>query len=200
MATTDPFKQVAEFVGCGPFRFIAGRVTFPAAARSSRGSTATCRGRRRPSYTRRRASCAARPGGMAGHSRPRDGGERACRGGRLGRTAVARPDADAARRRRRDDGLLDIYGTVGTPAAQLHPRPDRQRRGAPRDAGRHRPDRMHDRGDGGRQTAWRAPIGFFVPGMPAANDAGMEMCATASRRRGEEDAGGEPATSGERSC
>ncbi len=50
LAATDPFKQMTEIVGSGPFRFLPDEYVSGIHARRSRSSTATCRGTSRASY------------------------------------------------------------------------------------------------------------------------------------------------------
>ena len=112
LAATDPFKQLTEIVGCGPFRFLPDEFVSGSHAAFARFDKYTPR-QEPASYT------------AGGHKvlldrvewriipDPGDRGERADRRrGGLARTAVARPDPDAEARLRRDDRLLDIYGTV----------------------------------------------------------------------------------------
>src|SRR5205823_7630428 len=72
-------------------------------------------------------------------------------------------------------GLLDIYGTVAIlrPNSLIPPTTNVGVRRAMMAAVDPREAMIAAMGED--ETGWRAPMGFFLPGSPAANDAGMEF-------------------------
>ena len=71
------------------------------------------------------------------------------------------------RRIGRDHGTAGYLRHRGDPAAEQPDRADQQCRRCAGDDGRDRSDGSDDRGDGrGAGYRWRAPMGFFLPGMP----------------------------------
>ena len=47
IAQTDPFKQISEYVGSGPMKFVRERMGARCARRCSKSSRTTCRGKKR---------------------------------------------------------------------------------------------------------------------------------------------------------
>jgi peptide/nickel transport system substrate-binding protein len=174
LAATDPFKQVSEAVGCGPFRFLADE------------------------YVPGSRAAFEKFGGYA----PRDEPASFCAGGHVVRvdrvewkiipdpaTAanalikaevdwVDQPLADLLPMLRKARGVtlgpIDIYGTFGVLRPNfLH--------GATANAGVRRAmlaaiDQVEVMNAvmGGQADLFRAPVGFFLPGTPSASEAGME--------------------------
>ena len=151
LAKTDPFKQVPEIVGSGPFRFVANEYVAgnlavfakfdrynprPEPASFAAGGYRVMVDRvewRIIPDCRHRGECTRR------------------RRGRLARCAAARPAADAAQGTRRD-GRTDRYlRHVRWAAAELPARPHRKRRRPPCNSCRDRPGRGDDSGDGRRK-------------------------------------------------
>ena len=148
LAATDPFKQLTDIVGCGPFRFLPDEFVSGSHAAFARFDKYVPR-QEPASYT------------AGGHKvlldrvewriipDPATGGERADRRrGRLAGTAVARSDPDAEARIRRDDGIARHLRHGGDPAAEQPDRAHQQCRRAPRDDGGGRSARGDDRRDG----------------------------------------------------
>ena len=119
-AATDPFKQLTEIVGCGPFRFLPDEYV-SGTQRRLRPLRQVHAAPGAGLLHRRRPSGAARSGGVAGHSGSGHRGERADRRrGGLARTAAARPDPHAEKPVRRDHRPARYLRHRGDPAAEQH--------------------------------------------------------------------------------
>ena len=148
LAATDPFKQLTDIVGCGPFRFLPDEFVSGSHAAFARFDKYTPR-QEPASYT------------AGGHKVLLDRVEWRVipdpataanaldrRRGRLAGTAAARPDPDAEEAVRRDDGTDRHLRHGGDPAAEQPDHADQQCRRAPRHDGGSRSARGDDRGDG----------------------------------------------------
>ena len=134
LANTDPFKQMPEAIGSGPFRFLKDEYVI--------GSHAAlvpfeklCAARRKAEFHLRRSQGADRPHGVEDDPGRLHGGERSGdRRDRLAGNAVARSVAGAARRAQREgrpSGRVWFHQPV---AAQSRDRADQQRETAAGDS------------------------------------------------------------------
>ena len=185
LASTDPFKQVTEMVGSGPFRFLRRRARVGLARGVSRASTDTGRAR------------AAWPSGTAGPKRVHfdrvewtvipDVATAAAAMQRGEADWWEQPSFDLLPVLARDPALktfvVDVTGNIGLfRMNQLHPpfdNPAIRRALLP----------ALDQADymqavaGERTQSWRADVGFFGPAWPMASDAGLDAHHRAARRR-----------------
>jgi peptide/nickel transport system substrate-binding protein len=178
LAQTDPFKQIPEAIGCGPFRFEAGEYVSGHQAVFSKFDRYTPRAEP-PSYA------------AGGHVAKVDRVEwrvipdsatagNALIAGEVDWLELPQPDLIPLLKTKPGvmTGLLDIYGTVGVlrPNHLLAPTNNRGVRRAMFAAIDQREVMMAAMGED--PTSWRAPMGYFLPDSPAANDAGMDFVRT----------------------
>jgi peptide/nickel transport system substrate-binding protein len=175
LAQTDPFKQVSEVVGCGPFRFEAGEYVSGSKAVFSRFDR----------YAPRQEPMSYAAGG---HVVKLDRVEwrvipdnatagNALIAGEVDWLELPQPDLIPMLRTKPDvtTGLIDIYGTVGV-LRPNHLQPPTNNVGVRRAmfaAIDQKEVMMAAMGED--PSSWRVPMGFFLPGSPAANDAGMDF-------------------------
>ena len=181
--TTDPFKQVTEIVGCGPFRFLPDEYVSGSHAAFARFDGYVPR-QEPASYT------------AGGHKVKLDRVEwriipdpataaNALIAGEVDWLELPQPDLIPMLKRagRRDHRAARHLRHGGDPAAQP---PDWRPPTTP--AFRRAMLAAIDQKEamiaamGEDRSAWRAPMGYFVPGSPAANDAGMDDGAEALKR------------------
>ncbi len=174
LASTDPFTQVTEMVGSGPFRFKADERVVGARVVYERFDGYTPRPSGTPDWTAGPKSAnfdrvewqRSRPG----HRRRRAAGGR---GGLVG-VAAAGPAAAAAQDAGIEVVVPDPTGQMPVLRMnQLHPPFDNPaiRRAAD---GRREPGGLPDGRGGRRPEAQARPAGFFTPGTAMASDAGMD--------------------------
>jgi peptide/nickel transport system substrate-binding protein len=174
LANTDPFKQIPEAVGSGPFRYVAGeyvsghRAVFARFDKySPRPEPASfCAGGLRPMVDRVEWRVIPDPATAAG----------ALVGGEVDWLDAPLPDLLGMLRSKGgiEVAPIDIYGTFGgLRPNHLH--------GPTANAGVRRAMlAVIDQVDvmtavmGGDPTLYRAPVGYFIPGTPSASDAGMD--------------------------
>src|SRR5215469_13954355 len=175
LAATDPFKQLTEIVGCGPFRFLADEFVSGSHAAFERFDKYTPRPEP-ASYT------------AGGHRVLLDRVEwriipdpataaNALTAGEVDWLELPSPDLIPLLKRASGvtTGLIDIYGTVAilrpnslnAPTSNVGVRKAMMAAVDPREA--------LIAAMGEDESGWRAPMGFFLPTSPAANDAGMEF-------------------------
>jgi peptide/nickel transport system substrate-binding protein len=174
-AATDPFKQVSEIVGCGPFRFLPDEYVSGHSAAFARFDKYTPR-QEPASYT------------AGGHRVLLDRVEwRVIPDQATAASALATGEVDWLELPQPDlvpmlktqsgvtTGLLDIYGTVAIvrPNSVLAPTSNVGVRRAMMAAIDPREALIAAMGED--PTGWHAPMGYFLPGVPAANDAGMDF-------------------------
>jgi peptide/nickel transport system substrate-binding protein len=175
IAATDPYKQVTEVVGCGPFRFLADEYVSGSHAAFARVEGYVPR-QEPASYT------------AGGHRAMVDRVEwriipdpatqaSALIAGEVDWVELPQPDLIPMLKKQAGvtTGLLDIYGTVAIlrPNALLVPTNNVGVRRAMMAAVD--PQEAMIAAMGEDASGWRAPMGFFLPTVPAANDAGMEF-------------------------
>ncbi len=175
LAATDPFKQLTNIVGCGPYRFLPDEFVSGSHAAFARFDKYVPR-QEPASYT------------AGGHKVLLDRVEwriipdpataaNALITGEVDWLELPSPDLIAALKRASGvtTGLLDIYGTVAilrpnslvAPTSNIGVRKARMAAVDPREA--------LIAAMGEDESTWRAPMGYFLPTSPAANDAGMEF-------------------------
>jgi peptide/nickel transport system substrate-binding protein len=175
LAATDPFKQLTEIVGCGPFRFLPDEYVSGIHASFARFDR----------YVPRQEPASYNAGG---HKVLLDRVEwrvipdpataaNALTAGEVDWLELPQPDLipSLAKKPGVTTGLLDIYGTV----AILRP----NHINAPTsNAGVRRammaaidPQEAMIAAMGEDRSTWRAPMGFFLPDSPCANEAGMDF-------------------------
>ena len=174
LAATDPFQQVSEIVGCGPFRFVSDEYVSGTSAVFTKFEKYTPR-QEPPSYV------------AGGHHVKLDRVEwkvipdpataaNALAVGEVDWLELPQPDLVPMLKSRRgvSTGLLDIYGTYG------HLRPNHIQ-GPTANAGVRRAmaAAINQKDEmiavmGEDPATWRVPVGYFVPGSESANDAGMD--------------------------
>ena len=180
LAATDPYTQLTEIVGCGPFRFMADEYVSGSHAAFARFERYAPR-QEPPSYA------------AGGHHVKLDRVEwriipdpataaNALTTGEVDWLELPQPDLVPMLKRQSgvNTGLLDIYGTVG------HLRPNHIQ-GPTANAGVRRAmvAAINQQDEmiatmGEDPAMWRVPMGYFVPRSKSANAAGMEAV---TRRR-----------------
>ena len=173
-STTDPFKQVAEIVGSGPFRFLKDEYVS--------GSLATFA--RFDAYVPRNEPASYTAGG---HKVFVDRVEwkvipdpataaNALASGEVDWLELPQPDLMPMLKRNSGvtTGLLDIYGTIAVlrPNHIVGPTANPALRRAMMAAIDQKECMIAAMGED--PTTWRAPMGFLTPGSPSASEAGME--------------------------
>lgn len=174
LAATDPFKQITEIVGCGPFRFLPDEYVSGSHAAFARFDRYAPR-QEPASYT------------AGGHQVRLDRVEwRVVPDAATAANALAAGEVDWLELPQPDlipmlkaqvgvtTGLLDVFGTVAILRPNhLHaPTSNAAIRRAMLAAIDQKEEMLAAMGED--PTTWRVPMGFFVPGSKAANDAGME--------------------------
>lgn len=174
LAAMDPFKQITEIVGCGPFRFLKDEYVSGARAAFARFDRYTPR-QEPPSYT------------VGGHKVNVDRVEwrvipdaataaNALTAGEVDWVELPQPDLLGMLKKASGitTGLLDLYGTVSILRPNhLHgPTNNPGVRRAMLAAIDQREAMTAAMGDD--TSTWRAPMGFMVPGSPSASEVGME--------------------------
>jgi peptide/nickel transport system substrate-binding protein len=174
-AATDPFKQVSEIVGCGPFRFLPDEYVSGHSATFARFDKYTPR-QEPASYT------------AGGHRVLLDRVEwrvipdqataaSALAAGEVDWLELPQPDLVPMLKTQSGvtTGLLDIYGTVAIvrPNSMLAPTSNVGVRRAMMAAIDPREALIAAMGED--PAGWRAPMGYFLPGVPASNDTGMDF-------------------------
>ena len=180
VARTDPYRQITEIIGSGPFRWMPDEYVPGSRAVWARFDgyvprnepVSFCAGGLRAMVDRVEWRIIPDPGTAAS----------AVMNGEVDWVDQPIPDLLPRLRRARgvSVGLLDEYGTVAVVRPNhLH--------GATANPGVLRamlaaidPEEVMTAVMGTDRTLWRAPIGFFLPGAPSASDAGMEIV---TRRR-----------------
>ena len=189
LAATDPFKQLTEIVGCGPFRFLPDEFVSGSHAAFSR-------------FDKYLATPGAGIGALPAGTVLLDRVEwriipdpatsaNALSAGEVDWLELPQPDLIPMLKRASGvtTGLLDIYGTVAIlrPNSLIAPTSNVGVRRAMMAAVDPREAMIAAMGED--EANWRAPMGYFLPGSPAANDAGHGISPQAlDRRRGEGDA------------
>lgn len=173
-ATVDPFKQVTEVVGCGPFRFLPGDYVSGSHAAFARFDQ----------YVPRQEPASYNSGG---HKVYVDRVEwkvvpdaataaNALASGEVDWLELPQPDLIPMLKGKSGvmTGQLDIYGTIALlrPNHTTGPTANPGVRRAMLAAIDQKECMIAAMGED--PSAWRAPIGFFVPGMPSATEAGMD--------------------------
>jgi peptide/nickel transport system substrate-binding protein len=173
--TTDPFKQVNEIVGSGPFRFLPDEYVSGHSAAFARFDKYVPR-QEAASYT------------AGGHQVKFDRVEwkvipdpataaNALAAGEVDWVELPQPDLIPMLKQQSGvtTGLLDIYGTVAIirPNSLLAPTNNVGVRRAMMAAIDPREALIAAMGED--PTGWHAPMGYFLPGVPAANGAGMDF-------------------------
>ena len=172
---TDPYKQVSDIVGCGPFRFLPDEYVSGHSAAFARFDKYTPRpepasytaGGHRVLLDRVEWRVIPDPGTAAS----------ALAAGEVDWLELPQPDLVTMLKRQSGvtTGLLDIYGTVGflrpnhlhAPTSNVGVRRAMMAAIDPREA--------LIAAMGVDPAGWRAPMGYFLPGSPATNDAGMDF-------------------------
>ncbi|MGE0221613.1 MAG: ABC transporter substrate-binding protein [Acetobacteraceae bacterium] len=173
-ANTDPFKQVAEIIGCGPFRFVKDEYvsgSFAAFAKFDK-------------YTPRPEPGSYTAGGHQVHvdrvewrviPDPATAAN-ALASGEVDWLELPQPDLMPMLKAASGvtTGLLDIYGTIALlrPNHLQGPTANPALRRAMLAAIDQKECMIAAMGED--PATWRVPVGFFVPGMPSAAEAGME--------------------------
>jgi peptide/nickel transport system substrate-binding protein len=175
LAATDPYKQVTEIVGCGPFRFLADEYVSGNHAAFAKFDRYTPR-QEPPSYA------------AGGHRALVDRVEwkiipdsataaNALIAGEVDWLELPQPDLMPMLKSKSgvSIGLLDIYGTVGVlrPNHLNTPTSNVGVRRAMFAAIDQREVMIAAMGED--PSTWRAPMGYFLPDSKAANDAGMDF-------------------------
>ena len=174
LAATDPFKQVTEIVGCGPFRFLPDEYVSGASASFARFDK----------YTPRQEPASYNAGG---HRVNLDRVEwrvvpdpataaNALAAGEVDWVELPQPDLIPMLKRQAGvtTGQLDLYGTISILRPNhLHaPTSNAAFRRTLLAAIDQREIMQAVMGDD--KSTWRAPMGFMVPGGPSHSEAGME--------------------------
>jgi peptide/nickel transport system substrate-binding protein len=175
LAATDPFKQLTEIVGCGPFRYLPDEFVSGSHAAFARFDK----------YVPRQEPASYNAGG---HKVLLDRvewriipdpatGANAMSAGEIDWLELPSPDLIPMLKRASGvkTGLLDIYGTVAIlrPNSLIAPTSNVGVRRAMMAAVDPREAMIAAMGED--EQNWRAPMGYFLPGSPAANDAGMDV-------------------------
>jgi peptide/nickel transport system substrate-binding protein len=173
LAKTDPFKQVTEVVGSGPFRFLPDEYNSGSRAAFARFDPYVPR-QEPPSYT------------AGGHVAKVERVEwrivpdpataaNALAAGEVDWLELPQPDLVPMLKRQAGvtTGQLDLYGTIGLlrPNHLNPPTSNAAFRRVLLAAIDQQEEMVAAMGED--RSTWRAPIGFFVPNSKAANDAGM---------------------------
>ena len=174
LAQTDPFKQVTEVVGSGPFRFLPDEYNSGSHAAFARFDGYVPR-QEPPSY--------AAGGHVAKVARVEwriipdpSTAANALTAGEVDWLELPQPDLVPMLKLQPGvtTGLLDLYGTFGVLRPNhLQPPTDNAAFRRVLLTAINQEDEMIAAMGEDRST-WRAPVGFFVPGSKAANDAGMD--------------------------
>jgi peptide/nickel transport system substrate-binding protein len=173
LAQTDPFKQVTEIVGSGPYRFLPDEYVSGSGAGFARFDRYVPR-QEPPSYT------------AGGHVAKVEHVEwrvipdpataaNALAAGEVDWVELPQPDLIPMLKQQAGvtTGPLDLYGTVGILRPNhIQPPTDNAAFRRVLLAAMNQEEEM-TAAMGEDRSTWRAPIGFFVPGSKAANDAGM---------------------------
>jgi len=174
LAATDPFKQLTEIVGCGPFRFLPDEYVSGIHAAFARNYRYVPR-QEPASYT------------AGGHRVNVDRVEwrvvpdpataaNALAAGEVDWVELPQPDLIPMLKTQDGvtTGLLDLYGTVAIlrPNHINPPTDNAAFRRALMAAIDQKEEMLAAMGED--PTTWRVPMGYFVPGSKAANDAGMD--------------------------
>src|ERR1700733_3558739 len=174
LAATDPYKQLTDIVGCGPVRFLPDEFVAGSHAAFARFDKYTPR-QEPASYT------------AGGHKVLLDRVEwrvipdpatsaNALASGEVDWLELPQPDLIPMLKKQSGvtTGLIDIYGTVAIlrPNSIIVPTNNVGVRRAMMAAGDPREAMIAAMGED--ESSWRAPMGYFLPGSPAANDAGMD--------------------------
>jgi peptide/nickel transport system substrate-binding protein len=175
LAATNPFKQLTDIVGCGPFRFLPDEYVSGSQAAFARFDR--YRPRQEPaSYT------------AGGHQAKVDRVEwriipdpataaNALASGEVDWLELPQPDLIPMLKTQSgvQTGLLDLYGTVAILRPNhLHaPTSNVAIRRAMLAAIDQKEEMLAAMGED--PSMWRVPMGYFVPGSKSANDAGMEV-------------------------
>ena len=173
-ATVDPFKQVTEVVGCGPLRFVPDEYVSGARAVFARFDQ----------YVPRQEPASYTSGGHVVHfSRvewrvipdPATAAA-ALTAGEVDWVELPQPDLIPLLKRASGvtTGLLDLYGTVSIlrPNHMTAPTNNAALRRAMLAAIDQKEVMLAAMGED--PETWKAPMGFIVPGMPSATEAGMD--------------------------
>jgi len=175
LAQTDPFKQVTEIIGSGPFRFLPAEYvsgSFAAFARFDRYNprpepASYTSGGHRVAVERVEWKIVPDPATAAN----------ALASGEVDWLELPQPDLIPMLKRASGvtTGLLDIYGTVGIlrPNHIQGPTANPAIRRAMMAAIDQKEMMIAAMGDD--PSSWKAPMGFIVPGMPSASAAGMDI-------------------------
>ena len=175
LAATDPFKQLTEIVGCGPFRFLPDEYVSGIHASFARFDK----------YVPRQEPASYNAGG---HKVLLDRVEwrvipdpataaNALTAGEVDWVELPQPDLIPmlAKQQGVTTGLLDIYGTVAIlrPNSIVGPTANVGVRRAMMAA--IDPQEAMIAAMGEDRSTWHAPMGFFLPDSPCANNAGMDF-------------------------
>jgi peptide/nickel transport system substrate-binding protein len=175
LAATDPMKQLTEIVGCGPFRFLPDEYVSGSHAAFAKFDRYTPR-QEPASYT------------AGGHQVKLDRVEwrvipdpataaNALTAGEVDWVELPQPDLIPMLKKQRGvtTGALDLYGTVGVlrPNNLNAPTSNVGVRRAMMAAIDQKEMMLAAMGED--PSMWRVPMGYFVPGSKAANDAGMDI-------------------------
>ena len=173
LAATDPFKQLTDIVGCGPFRYLPDEYVSGIHAAFVRFDK----------YVPRNEPASYTAGGHKVHLDRVDWrvipdpatAANALSNGEVDWVELPQPDLIPvlAKQAGVTTGLLDIYGTVAIlrpnsavgPTANLGVRKAMMAAVDPQEA--------MIAAMGEDRSNWHAPMGYFLPGVPAANNAGM---------------------------
>jgi peptide/nickel transport system substrate-binding protein len=175
LAATDPFKQLTEIVGCGPFRFLPDELVSGHHAAFAKFDKYVPR-QEPASYNSGahrvlldRVEWRIIPDGATATN--------ALISGEVDWLELPSPDVIPVLRKSPgvSTGLLDIYGTVAIlrPNSLIPPTNNVMLRRAMMAAVDPREALIAAMGED--ESGWRAPMGYFLSGVPAANDAGMEF-------------------------
>lgn len=175
LAQTDPFKQVTEIVGSGPFRFLPQEYVSGASAAFERFDK----------YVPRDEPASYAAGGkrvfverVEWRVIPDSAtAANALTAGEVDWVELPQPDLIPALKNARGvtTGLLDLYGTVGI-LRPNHLNPPTSNQGVRRAMFAAIDQReVMIAAMGEDPSTWRVPMGYFLPGAPSANDAGMDF-------------------------
>jgi peptide/nickel transport system substrate-binding protein len=178
LAATDPFKQVTEVIGCGPFRFLADEYVSGSRAAFAKFDR----------YTPRAEPASYAAGGRRVYVDRVEWriipdsatAAAALTAGEIDWLELPQPDLLPMLKTKPGvtTGQLDIYGTVGVlrPNHLNAPTSNAGVRRAMFAAIDQREVMMAAMGED--PSTWRAPMGFFLPNSVSANDAGMDFVRT----------------------
>jgi peptide/nickel transport system substrate-binding protein len=174
LAATDPYKQVTEVVGSGPFRFLADEYVSGSHAAFARFD----------GYVPRQEPVSYTAGGhVAKQARVEwrvvpdaATAANALIAGEVDWLELPQPDLIPMLKHQSgvSTGLLDLYGTVGVlrPNHLLPPTNNAAFRRVLLTAVNQEEEMTAAMGED--RSTWRAPMGYFAPGSVSANDAGMD--------------------------